>query len=113
MTVRDKAVLVTGANRGLGQALVPEALARGARRVYAGAREPLAHPDDRVTPLRLNALVAGQGGRVHAVLAGLVDTDMTRGASVPMPSAESVAVAIFDAVENGEEEIFPIPPRRP
>src|SRR5262245_27322168 len=50
----DKTVLVTGANRGLGQALVDEALRRGAKRVYATARQPLAHPDERVTPVLLD-----------------------------------------------------------
>ncbi len=35
MTIKDKTILVTGANRGIGQALAAEALARGARRVYA------------------------------------------------------------------------------
>ncbi len=45
MTIADRAVLVTGANRGIGQALVAEALRTGARRVYAGTRQPLAHPD--------------------------------------------------------------------
>jgi predicted metal-binding membrane protein len=54
MTVADSAVLVTGANRGIGQALVQEALNRGARRVDAGTRQPLAHPDGRITPLRLD-----------------------------------------------------------
>jgi len=49
--IAGKAVLVTGANRGLGQALVDEALRRGARRVYAASRQPLAHPDDRVAPV--------------------------------------------------------------
>jgi NAD(P)-dependent dehydrogenase (short-subunit alcohol dehydrogenase family) len=34
-TVEGKSVLVTGANRGLGRALVEEALRRGAKRVYA------------------------------------------------------------------------------
>ena len=54
MTIEGKAVLVTGANRGLGQALVEEALRRGATRVYAGTRQPLVHPDERVTPLTLD-----------------------------------------------------------
>jgi NAD(P)-dependent dehydrogenase (short-subunit alcohol dehydrogenase family) len=210
MTTKDKTVLVTGANRGIGQALAAEALARGAKRVYVGARQPLPHPDDRVTPLSLDvtstaqiqaaagqvesldmlinnagiarpddltdpavlerhlavnlfgtyavtlallpaltrsrgvilnilsvnalaplpfifpaysvskaaafsltqslrALVAGQGVKVHAVLPGPVDTDMMRGSDIPKASPESVALAIFDAVDNGEEEIFPDP----
>ena len=60
MTIADKAVLVTGANRGIGQALVEEALRRGAKRVYAGTRQPLAHPDGRVTPLTLDVTNAAQ-----------------------------------------------------
>jgi NAD(P)-dependent dehydrogenase (short-subunit alcohol dehydrogenase family) len=209
MTIADKVVLVTGANRGIGQALVEEALRRGAKRVYAGTRQPLAHPDPRVTPLTLDvtdlaqiqaaaesigsldllinnaglalyddlsdraalerhlavnlfgtydvtqaflplltrsggaivnnlsmmalaplpltpayaiskaaafnltqslrALLAGRGLRVHAVLTGPTDTDMTRGFEIPKASPESVARAIFDGVENGEEDIFPDP----
>jgi NAD(P)-dependent dehydrogenase (short-subunit alcohol dehydrogenase family) len=60
MTIADKAVLVTGANRGIGQALVEEALTRGAKRVYAGTREPLAHSDPRVTPLTMDVTNAAQ-----------------------------------------------------
>ena len=209
MAFEDKVVLVTGANRGIGQALVEEALSRGARRVYAGTREPLAHPDERVTPLildvtkaaeiqaaveavesldilinnagvalyddlsdratieqhlavnlfgtyavtqaflplltqsrgaivnglslaafaslpiipaysiskaasfslsqSLRALLAGQGVSVHSVMTGPTDTEMSRGLDVPKASPESVARAIFDGVENGEEDIFPDP----
>lgn len=50
----DKAILVTGANRGIGRALVQEALRRGARRVYAGTRQAMAQTDERVVPLGLD-----------------------------------------------------------
>jgi NAD(P)-dependent dehydrogenase (short-subunit alcohol dehydrogenase family) len=58
--MKDRTVLVTGANRGIGQALAAEALARGAKRVYAGTRQPLAHSDDRVTPLSLDVTSTAQ-----------------------------------------------------
>jgi NAD(P)-dependent dehydrogenase (short-subunit alcohol dehydrogenase family) len=57
----------------------------------------------------LRALLAGRGVRVHAVLTGPTDTDMTRGFEIPKASPESVAQAIFDALDNGEEDIFPDP----
>jgi NAD(P)-dependent dehydrogenase (short-subunit alcohol dehydrogenase family) len=50
----NKTVLVTGANRGLGRALVEEARNRGAKRVYAASRQPMAVSDERVTPLILD-----------------------------------------------------------
>lgn len=209
MTIEGKTVLVTGAGRGIGRALVEEALARGAARVYAGTRQPVEHPDGRVTPLilditspeqireaagqvesldilinnagvflyddlsdraalerhlavnfygtydvtqaflpalirsrgaivhigtiaalapipltpaysvskaatfnlvqSLRILLAGQGVRVHAVLSGPVDTDMVRDLDVPKSSPESVARAIFNGIDDGEEDIFPDP----
>ncbi|MGP4009647.1 SDR family NAD(P)-dependent oxidoreductase [Streptomyces sp. 4N124] len=60
MTIADRTILVTGANRGIGQALVEEALRRGAKRVYAAARRPVAHPDERVTPVTLDVTSAAQ-----------------------------------------------------
>jgi NAD(P)-dependent dehydrogenase (short-subunit alcohol dehydrogenase family) len=209
MTIAGKTVLVTGASRGIGRALVEEALARGAARVYAGTRQPLEHPDARVTPLilditspeqireaagqvqsldilinnagvflfddlsdraalerhlavnlygtydvtqaflpalirsggaivtigsvaalapipltpayslskaatfnlaqSLHILLARQGVWVHTVLSGPVDTDMVRDLDIPKSSPESVARAIFDGIDNGEEDIFPDP----
>ena len=60
MIITEKTILVTGANRGIGQALVEEALSRDAKRVYAGTRVPLTHPDERVTPLTLDVTSAAQ-----------------------------------------------------
>jgi NAD(P)-dependent dehydrogenase (short-subunit alcohol dehydrogenase family) len=54
LAIAGKTVLVTGANRGLGRALLDEALGRGAKRVYAASRQPMAVPDQRVTPLILD-----------------------------------------------------------
>jgi NAD(P)-dependent dehydrogenase (short-subunit alcohol dehydrogenase family) len=208
-TLAGKSVLVTGAHRGLGQALVDEALRRGARRVYAGTRERFAHADPRVTAVLLDvtdetqigraveqiesldmlinnagvaiyddlsdrgvleqhlavnlfgawnvthallplvtrsrgaivnilsvaaaaalpiipsysvskaaswsltqslrALLAPRGVSVHAVLAGPLDTDMSRDLPSPKASTDSVASAIFEAVYRGEDDIFPDP----
>jgi len=51
MTIADKTILVTGANRGIGQALAKKALRRGAKRVYAGTRQPRSNSDRALVPL--------------------------------------------------------------
>lgn len=59
MKIHDATVLVTGSSRGLGTHLVTQLLERGARRVYATARDEsavghLADADERVVPLALD-----------------------------------------------------------
>jgi NAD(P)-dependent dehydrogenase (short-subunit alcohol dehydrogenase family) len=60
MKIAGSTVLVSGANRGLGRALVEEALRRGAKRVYAGVRQPFVHADKRVTPVTLDVTSSAQ-----------------------------------------------------
>jgi NAD(P)-dependent dehydrogenase (short-subunit alcohol dehydrogenase family) len=71
MRIADKTVLITGSNRGIGRALVEEALRRGAKRVYAGSRQPLSHPDERVTRLTLDVTDAAQIQRAVDVVESL------------------------------------------
>jgi NAD(P)-dependent dehydrogenase (short-subunit alcohol dehydrogenase family) len=54
MKIENAVVLVTGGNRGLGQAFVAEALARGARKVYAAARDPKTVTTPGAEPLALD-----------------------------------------------------------
>lgn len=60
MNIENKTILITGANRGIGQALVDEALRRGVKKVYAGTRSALEIADKRVTPVSLDVTDARQ-----------------------------------------------------
>ena len=71
MRIENKAVLITGANRGIGRALVEEALNRGAKRVYAGNRTRFTHGDARVTPVTLDITDATQVAEVVAKIESL------------------------------------------
>jgi NAD(P)-dependent dehydrogenase (short-subunit alcohol dehydrogenase family) len=86
--IANKTVLITGANRGIGRALLTEALRRGAKRVFAGSRGPVDIPDDRVTVLTLD--VTNQSQIQRAVEA--VDTlDVL---------INNAGVAIYDDLSN-------------
>jgi NAD(P)-dependent dehydrogenase (short-subunit alcohol dehydrogenase family) len=69
--VNGGSVLITGANRGIGRALVDEALRRGARRVHAGTRVDLSHSDERVTPVALDVTDPAQIRRAVARIESL------------------------------------------
>lgn len=71
MKIADKTILITGASRGIGRALVDEALRRGAKRVYAGMRAPLPHADPRVTAVKLDVTSAADIQRAVASIASL------------------------------------------
>ncbi|HET6153859.1 MAG TPA: SDR family oxidoreductase [Marmoricola sp.] len=85
-------VLVTGANGGLGIEFVNQALARGASKVYATARNPKDWGDERIVALRLDvtdpasvAAAADAAGDVTVVInnagastgASLTDSDLS------------------------------------
>lgn len=67
MQLDNAVVLVTGANRGLGLAFAREALARGARKVYAAARDPASVTLPGVVPLRLDVTDPAQAAEAAAV----------------------------------------------
>jgi NAD(P)-dependent dehydrogenase (short-subunit alcohol dehydrogenase family) len=54
MNIQGKTALVTGANRGLGTAYAKALLAAGARKVYAGARDPSTVTLPGVVPVKLD-----------------------------------------------------------
>lgn len=75
MNVENSTALVTGANRGLGRAIVEELLQRGAAKVYAGARDPgsVVTDDPRVVPVRLDVT---DPASVYAAAAVATDVDL-------------------------------------
>lgn len=70
MNFKDAVVLVTGANRGLGKALAQAAVAAGARKVYAAARNPSSVDIADVTPIKLDVTSAAD---IAAVVQAIPD----------------------------------------
>jgi NAD(P)-dependent dehydrogenase (short-subunit alcohol dehydrogenase family) len=54
MKLEDAVVVITGANRGIGREFADQLLRRGARKVYATARDPKSVTQPGVTPLKLD-----------------------------------------------------------
>lgn len=67
MEIKGSVALVTGANRGLGQAYAQALLDAGAAKVYAASRDPSAITDPRLTPVRLDVTKAQEVAAAAAV----------------------------------------------
>ena len=72
MEIKGSVALVTGANRGIGQAFARALLDQGAAKVYAAVRDPASVTDPDLTPLRLDVTNAEQLA-VAAAVANDVD----------------------------------------
>jgi NAD(P)-dependent dehydrogenase (short-subunit alcohol dehydrogenase family) len=90
MNIANKSVLITGANRGIGQALVKEAVRRGAKKVYAGTRGALQPADSLVTPVTLDITSAPQIERAASEV-GALDVLIN-----------NAGIAIYDDLSNLE-----------
>lgn len=79
LKIEGRVALVTGANRGIGRALVEALLERGSRKVYAATRKPealagvAANSQGRVVPLRLEITDAAE---VRQAAAQASDVDL-------------------------------------
>src|SRR5712692_2374226 len=81
-TLSGKTALVTGANRGIGEAIVDALVAAGVRKVYAAARSISA----------LGPLVARHGSRVTPL-----QLDVTHAAQIAAPTAADVDLLVNNA----------------
>lgn len=106
MDAKDKNVFITGANRGLGSALVHTALDRGARKVYAAARDPqaLAHgPDPRVVPLAVDIT---DGATVEAAAEAANDTDLLINNAAVLTSGSLLSLSEADLRRDMDTNFF-------
>lgn len=87
-SLQHRTVLVTGANGGLGEQFVAQALERGAVKVYAAARTPKAWADERVVALPLDIT---DPDSVDRAVAAAPDVDLVVNNAAIAPAGDSIA----------------------
>jgi NAD(P)-dependent dehydrogenase (short-subunit alcohol dehydrogenase family) len=101
MKIKDSVAFVTGANRGLGLALVHELLARGASKVYAGVRDPASIKLPGVVAVKLDvtnaADVAAAAAQCGDVTLLINNAGIAKFTSYLDPAAIDTARDILDA----------------
>lgn len=86
--MNGRTVLVTGANGGLGEQFVQQALDRGAARVYAAARTPRSWADPRVRPLTLDLTSVDDAARAAQAAP---DVDLLINNAAIAPTGDSIS----------------------
>jgi NAD(P)-dependent dehydrogenase (short-subunit alcohol dehydrogenase family) len=107
MKIQGSTALVTGANRGIGAALVHALRQAGAKKIYAAARNPDATAIDGVVPIRLDVTdqraiddAAALAGDVDLVInnAGILVPTTALGPDVERAFLDQVAVNVLGPV---------------
>jgi NAD(P)-dependent dehydrogenase (short-subunit alcohol dehydrogenase family) len=100
MKIENSVVLVTGANRGIGLAFARALLARGARKVYAAARDPASVTLPGVQALQLDVTqpeeVAAAAGQAADVTLVINNAGIAQPGGFLAPDSDAVARRIFE-----------------